>query len=490
MEKLYEIKNAADRKGLNQIHEFSCKILSTAGMKFFSKEMLDALEENGATIDHEKNIAFLPQKLVEDQIGRFGDEIKTGRDHLMLNGGVAYDVGEKVFAKFGAIAPHFFDWESQNIREATQEDLIQAIRLGQSVEEIGMVGCPMYIKRIDGKQIDPNFTPIINAMLLAKNTTKAGNSEVNSLKQLKYLIEMGIVIKGTLDAYKKDPVFLTAKESISPLLLDKNACEVLLGLAKNGLPATMIPMPILGAGVPITISGASALANAEILATMTAIRCVVPDAMVGGGSMASYMDMSGRGLKFNVMDAIKVDMVLSQLYEELYGLDFGYGVYASDAKKLGSELLMERVFKIFGSFLVKKINCVIGLYDQGMVFSPQLALAELEIIKAIECILKGFSMDDLDEDLLKEIKDVGHGGNFMASIHTLKNFHSTLRLDLFEEIFDMQKKDVIGSIFDRADVKYKNIINHQEHYSLSDDRSKEIDKIVSAAHLDIVGNQW
>ena len=44
------------------------------------------------------------------------------------------------------------------------------------------------------------YEVITNAMLLAKHTTKLGNSEVNSKKQLKYLMEMGaediIVIAG------------------------------------------------------------------------------------------------------------------------------------------------------------------------------------------------------------------------------------------------------------------------------------------------------
>ena len=323
MDKLYTINNAAGEKDLNTIHGYSCKILKEVGMKFMSGEILDSLEENGAKIDREKNVAFLPQKLIEEKLNEFSGEVRSGRSHIMINGGVAFDVGDRIFCKFGSIAPRFFDWNSQSEREATEEDLVNAIRLGDAVEEIGMVGCPMYIKKIDGKPIDPNFTPIISAMLLAKNTKKLGNSEVNSLKQLKYLMEMGIVLRGSLEEYRNNPIFLTAKESISPLLLDKNACEVLIALAKNGLPATMIPMPILGAGVPVTISGAVALTYAEIIATMTAIRCVVPGAMVGGGSMASYMDMGGKGIKFNVMDAIKVDMFLAQIFEELHGLDYG-----------------------------------------------------------------------------------------------------------------------------------------------------------------------
>jgi len=491
LEKLYQIINAANKDDLDSIHDYSCRILSQIGMKFLSGKMLDSLEENGAKIDRENSVAFLPQELVEEKLGAFSGEVRSGRAHMMLNGGVSYDVGDKIFCKFGAIAPKFFDWDSHSDREASQEDLVNAIRLGQAVDEIGMVGCPMYVKKIEGRKIDPNFTPIINAMLLAKHTTKLGNSEVNSEKQLKYLMEMGIVLRGSLEEYRKAPMFITAKESISPLLLDKHACEVLIALAENGLPATMIPMPILGAGVPITISGAAAVNYAEVIATMTAIRCVVPDAMVGGGSMASYMDMSGKGIKFNVMDAIKVDMLTAQVFEEKYGLDFGFGIYSSDAKELGSEVLIERFLKILGGFMVRKSNYVIGLYDQGMVFSPELALAEIEIAKAIHELFDGLALDDLKgNDLIDEIKSIGHGGNFMASTHTLNNFKNTMRLGILEEVFDTKTHKVKGNIFERANARYKNILEDGEKYELPPDKSKEIDRIIAAAHKDIVGKEW
>ena len=490
MDKLFEIKNTISREKLQKIHDYSCSILRDTGMRFLSDEILGALEKNGAKIDRSNSIAFIPQRLIEEKLEDFRSEIKSLDEHLMINGGVSYYVGDKISCKFGSIAPGFFDWNIQSSREATEEDLVNSIRLGEATKEVGMVGCPMYAKEIGGKKIDPNFTPIINASFLAKNTRKLGNSEVNSLKQLKYLIEMGTVIRGSLKEYKKNPCFITAKESISPLLLDKNACEVLLGLAKNGLPATMIPMPILGAGVPVTIAGAAAVTNAEIIATMTALRCIAPHAMVGGGSMASYMDMSGRGIKFNVMDAVKVDMVLSQLYEGMYGLDYGFGIYSSDSKLLGSELLMERVLKVLGAFFVKKFNYVIGLYDQGMIFSPELALTEIEMIKALHKLYGGFDTDDLNSRLLDIIKEIGPGGTFMASMHTLDNFRDTMRSEILEEVFDARSKKSTGSIFERANKKYKDIIDNKDHYRLSADKEKEIDKIVAAAHKDIIGKDW
>jgi len=489
MNKLFQIKDSIDKDKLQGIHDFSCKILETSGMRLINKEMLDGLEKKGCKIDRDKSVAFIPKSLIEDTLEDFRKQVDKAGRHLMINGGVAYDVGDRICAKFGAIAPRFYDWDSKKEREALEEDLVNSIKIGELLDEMCMVGCPMYVKEVYGKKIDPNFTPIVNAMLLAKHTKKLVNSEVNSKKQLKYLMEMGIVAKGSLKAYKKNPCFITAKESISPLLLDKDACEVLVELAKNGLPATMIPMPIMGASTPVTISGSVAVTNAEVIATMAAVRSVVPDAIVGGGSMASYMDMRGKGIKFNVMDAIKVDMTLCQLYEVLYGLDFGYGIYSSDSKVLCVEFLLERMYKILGSFFVRKFNYVIGQYDQGMVFSPELALAEIEMIKQLHELHSDFNIDDLDSDLLDCIKSVGHGGNFMAEMHTLNNFRDTFRSEILEEDFDAKTKFKKTDIFGRANAEYKELLKKSE-YRIDSEREKEIDKIFKAAHKDIVGTDF
>jgi hypothetical protein len=37
---------------------------------------------------------------------------------------------------------------------------------------------------------------------------------------------------------------------------------------------------------------------------------------------------------------------------------------------------------------------------------------------------------------------------------------------------------------------YKNILKNAEHYRLSADKEREIDKIVSAAYKDIVNQDW
>ena len=65
-----------------------------------------------------------------------------------------------------------------------------------------------------------------------------------------YLMELGKIVRGSQEAYLQRPCFVTAKETISPLVLDEDAGDVLLLLAQHNLPCVIIPMPITGTSSP------------------------------------------------------------------------------------------------------------------------------------------------------------------------------------------------------------------------------------------------
>ena len=105
---------------------------------------------------------------------------------------------------------------------------------------------------------------IKTAAAIACYTTKAGATEAWNTKELDFLIEMGEVVRGGHEAYMANPCFVTAKETISPLILTDEAGDVLLALAQRGLPTTIIPMPLTGVLSPMSLAANIALCNAEI----------------------------------------------------------------------------------------------------------------------------------------------------------------------------------------------------------------------------------
>jgi hypothetical protein len=118
--------------------------------------------------------------------------------------------------------------------------------------------------------------PLSDNCLIACFTTKAGATEVWNAQELDFLMEIGEVARGNRQAYLANPCFVTAKETISPLILSEEAGEVLLLLAQRGLPTTVIPMPLTGGSSPISLASNVALCNAEVLGVATALRCACP----------------------------------------------------------------------------------------------------------------------------------------------------------------------------------------------------------------------
>ncbi|GAI26742.1 unnamed protein product, partial [marine sediment metagenome] len=115
-------------------------------------------------------------------------------------------------------------------------------------------------------------------------------------------------MRGSRNAYFKNPCFITAKETITPLTLEENAAEVLLALAEKDLPCLILPMPISGLTTPVSLFSTIIIGNAEILGTAAAIKAEFPKARVHGGSIAGSMDMSIGTPNFATPEATLEDM--------------------------------------------------------------------------------------------------------------------------------------------------------------------------------------
>ncbi len=220
----------------------------------------------------------------------------------------------------------------------------------------------------------------------------------------------------------------------------------------------------------------------EILGTMTAIKTIVL-----GGSMPAATDMKTGEISYDVPSAIKLDVAMTKMHEEFYGFDFGTGIYCSDAKFLGPEIIQERIIQLLAAAFLKRFNPPIGLYDQGMIFSPELVLIEIDIVKYI---INSFieNIEDNDIDLVIEIiNNVGPGGTFLTEKHTLDNFKKLFRSEILGEIVDMKNDKKLKSMFDLSNEKYKKIMENIKPFKLPADKEKEIDRIVERAYKDIIG---
>jgi trimethylamine---corrinoid protein Co-methyltransferase len=402
---------------LQQLHDASLAILADPGMKIQSRQLRQALRAAGAAVDDAAEVVRFPAALVEKTLEGMKAQVQAGKRQRVLNGVVASITPLAMGVKFGGACIEIYDWKAKAARPPRRADLVDLVRLGEALPEVATVGNPVvYLQEDDGRPVDPRMQRVKTAALIARHTTKAGATEVWNAAELKYLMELGQIVRGSREAYLANPCFVTAKETISPLVLDEKAGDVLLLLGQNDLPCTIIPMPTTGASSPMTLASNIAIGNAEILGTFTAVRAACPTANMVGGVISGVIDMRSGAAVFGAPEAVLQDVALAELHERLYGFDFGVGGYI-DAKYPGPQIVMEVLGRFSILARINRYNVPVGLLNGGKRFSAEQAMLGIEIERWI--LESGKGVEVSPETLrLEQIRKVGISGHSLGEEHT------------------------------------------------------------------------
>lgn len=469
---------------INKIHSASLDVLENTGMKIESVEILDALEKKGCAVDREKFYVRFPSKIVEESIEVNKNSVKKIGGLPLLNGVTSEKLDTNaISAKISGGCELLLDWKTQTIIEADTRVLLDFIRVGQMVKEVGFVGNPVVVRKgPDGKAIEEKFRRVETAALIAKNTQKVGSMEVWDEREIDIFMEMAMVIRGSKEAYDKKPILLTAKETISPLFLDMDAARILLGMAKRKLPCTIIPMPITGMSTPVKKLGSVIVANAEIIGVITALNAVYPETPVGGGTISGLLDMQTTAASFSAPEAVLQDIAIAEVHERLYGLNYLIGAGYTDAKFPGRQILAEKTMKFLLTYLSGRTTYPVGLINAGSVFSIEQALVDIEVCRYIHSFFESPFDFEAIVAITEVIKEVGIRGEALSHPHTLDNFRNNWFPNLFDRTaFKDLRQSADNDIYLRAHDQVNKMLALDSFYELEKDKANEIDNIVKKA---------
>lgn len=476
------------------IHEYSVKVLSEIGIRIDVDELIKSCKAAGAKVDFTKKIVKFSKNLIEDTLARI-KEISRGSCSSGFKGHSIDSFSlNSVSLRLGGACLYYYDSINKKFVKPEYKDMVNMVRLGDAIEEILTVGNPILsMKDKNGYKIPDEIIPLRNAEIIANNTSKPGSSEVWDYRQVKYLMEMGVVIRGSKEKYLEKPCFITAKETISPLALDNGAGRILMEYANLGLPCMIIPMPLTGASSPVTPASNIVIANSEILGVLTAVRCYREEAIIGAGVLTGILDMSSGAASFAAPEAILQDLALYQLWRDYYDSGIILGVGYDDAKYPGVQSGIEKAFKALAiaggaklsskaGLIDGKVNIVSGLLGSGTIFSPEQLIIDMDMYKQMN---KYFDGIDVNENTIAFdiIKNVGISGSFLDQDHTIKNFKKFIYYPLVfdRSISNSLKEDKKKDIVDVARNRWKEILSKHNPFELEHYKRKEIKKIVEAA---------
>lgn len=418
------------------IHRASLRILSETGMDFLHPEALALLGQAGAAVDGER-VRF-PPDLVEHAIG----SAPTGFTLHARNPAHDLHIGPQAVA-FCAVAsaPNVSDIEGGR-RPGNREDFRNLLRLGQAFNVIHAFG-GYPTEPID---LDPATRHLDALADMVRLTDKVFHAYALGRRRILDALEIVRIARGVgTDQLSREPSLFTIVNTSSPLRLDGPMIEGLIEMARMHQVVVITPFTLAGAMAPASLAGALALQNAEALAGITLTQLASPGAPVMYGGFTSNVDMRSGSPAFGTPEYAKAAMAGGQLARR-YGIPYRSS-NATAANAVDAQAAYEAEMSIWGAVMGGS-NLVMhgaGWMEGGLVASYEKLVVDVEILQMMSEFLAPIQVDE-DELGLEAIAEVGPGGHFFGSPHTLQRYERAFYAPLVSNWQNHENWRLAGSV--------------------------------------------
>jgi trimethylamine--corrinoid protein Co-methyltransferase len=459
------------------IHEQTLRILSKTGVRIESEKARKLLKEAGAEVHQNDDIVTFPSNLVEESLGLAPKNFslgarRPGRDLTMNNGDCTLIMsGEGTYA---------VDRETGKIRNSTFQDWLNATRLGDVLDEIGV-----YWKTVElANRTDKTDDYVDYLIHLFRNFSKHVQDTTNSEEQSRWLLEVLQVVFGSREEIRKKNPFSFVLCPQSPLMIDRVYTDAYLELRGWGMPVAIMPMPLMGATAPASLISTIVTANCEILATLCLVQAAKPNTPVIYAPVSALMDprtgmVKSGGVEEGLMSAAAIEM------SRYYGLP-------SETSGLGTGRFKPNVQSGYETALTALIPMLIlpdmlegaGLIGDAMVLSLEQMLLDTEVFNMCRRARQGIATGK-DKWLIDVIEDTQPGGHFIDHPTTVNAFRGDEvyinRLEAFEGLEEWQASSDKSDIVDAARAEVNQILSSYQPLPLGDEVEKELFKIKQRA---------
>ena len=169
---------------------------------------------------------------------------------------------------------------------------------------------------------------------------------------------------------------------------------------------------MMGGTAPVTIGGAVALGNAEVLSSLVMHQLKNQSAPFLYGHGVHHMDMKDMISVYGAPE-FQLARVMAAEMGRFYGLPvWGYASH-SDSKVVDGQAAADAQFSVLVALLAKtNLNHDVGYLESGLTNSPEYMVLTNEIISMTRRFVEGVQIDD-EALAVNVINDVGPGGEFL-----------------------------------------------------------------------------
>ncbi|MDI7862120.1 trimethylamine methyltransferase family protein [Rhizobiaceae bacterium n13] len=469
---------------IEAIHLASLRLLAETGIEVLHDESRALLRAAGAEVDDSTLRVRFDPPMIEETIrtapSSFTLQARNPARNLIVGD------GSLIFAATGG--PAFVHDMDRGRRAGNYADMCDYIRLVHSLNVIHQEGgCPC-----EPTDLPPDSRHLDFYHAAIRLTDKNWQCWALGGYRVEDAIEMlSITLGQTRDELRQNPATLTVINSNSPLRLDIPMGEGLIAMSRAGQPIALTPFTLSGAMSPVTIAGALTQQNAEALALIALAQVVAPGAPVLYGGFTSNVDMRTGSPAFGTPEYAKAQIASGQLARR-YNVPFrSSNVTASNAVDV--QAAYESGMSLWSTIMggVHLIEHAAGWLEGGLTASFEKLVLDAEMLQMMRSFLTPVVVDEASL-AVDAISEVGPGGHFFGTGHTLARFENAFYEPMLTDWRNFENWQESGARTgtDRANGIWKELLRTYEQPPLDEAVDEALEAYVARRKEEIAAGKF
>lgn len=459
-----------DQKSVLEIHKTVVNILETIGVATSSLLVQEIFLENGGVVSKDNRI-LIPENLLNKALQESQKNVtlfgQSSTNDLILE-------KNRVYVGTGGAAPLILDPNNFHYRSSTLEDLYNAARIVDNLDNIHFFSRPLVATDIDDN-LDLDINTTFASLLGTKKHVMVSATSAESVVNIAKICH---IIAGSEEKFSERPFLsLNVNHIIPPLKFSEESCKIIIEAAKFNIPIQMNTFGQLGASSPVTIAGCVAQTIAETLAGLVFAWIVNPQIKTVFGPRPMITDlrtgaMAGGCGEQAILTAATIQMA------NFYGLSNSTIAGASDSKTNDAQSGFEKSITVMSAAQAgcNLITQAAGMHAGLMGCSLESYFIDndmlgniLRTLMPIEISPNSLAMESINEA-------VHHTGHFLSDLQTLERMETDF---LYPEISNRDSIETWQStgrndILKLSNSKVKQVLANYKPNHIGSEKEEEI----------------
>jgi trimethylamine:corrinoid methyltransferase-like protein len=354
--------------------------------------------------------------------------------------------GDDVHFDPGSSCLNILDAKTQQARPAQADDLVRLIQVTEMLPQFAAQSTAMVCN-----DVPPEIGDWYRLLLVLWYSRKPVITGAFSAPSLHTLIELLAVDSGGAEALRHKPRAVFDVCPSPPLNWSEFASQNLVDLARAGVPAEIVSMPLAGATAPVTLAGSVVQHAAECISGIVIHQLAQPGAPIVWGGAPAIFDMRSGKTPMGAIETVMLDLACAQVGKSL-GLPTHAYLAAGDGRFLDAQVAQESgISCVLGALAGINMISGAGMLDFLACHSVEKLVIDAEAIASAQRLLEGI-VPRSDSLALAMFAQTGLQGDFLKLKETRALFRKEQHFpsEIIDRGFDGESGDILTRARERV----------------------------------------